>query len=250
MALDAKYITILADATKCYYNDSELRELCGAFDVELPYHQFGTMPHVAWARALIRNLEHGNNRRFLVVLVGSLVSRAREGVARTDWVKRQHHQSMLDLLTPLEGELQEGGLPNEISVPESKPFTAKSEAREFIGQAETEVTIVDNWVGAGTLDCFRDVAQPVKLLTGQHARSLADDFERALHDFRAEGHSIEVRTHPKLHDRYILFNNRCWLFGSSLKDAGKKAFNIIEVIDSKTLIEAEVLKKWNEATIL
>jgi hypothetical protein len=79
---------------------------------------------------------------------------------------------------------------------------------------------------------------------------LADDFERALQDFITEGHSIEVRRHPKLHDRYILFNNRCWLAGSSLKDAGKKAFNVIELVDGKTLIFAEVTKKWEESISL
>jgi len=250
MALETKYITTLADATKFYYDDSELMELCTAFDVDLSYPLHSGVPHVAWARSLIQNAEHGNNRRFLRALVASLVSRAREGVARTGYEKRQHHQSMVDLLVPLEAELQEGGLPSELSVPENNPFTAKSESREFLGQAETEVTIVDNWVGIGTLDCLRDVNQTVRVLTGQHVSSLADGFERALQEFKSEGHSIEVRRHPKLHDRYILFNNRCWLAGSSLKDAGKKAFNIIEVVDSKALIQAEVTKKWEESTPL
>jgi hypothetical protein len=251
MALDSKYITILADATKFYYKNSELSNLYKAFEINLPVYPFyPVLQHVPWARSLIQNVEQGNNRRFLLALVSSLISRARERVADTSWGKREHHQSMLDLLTPLQSELQEGGLPSEITVSEGKPFTAKSEAREFLGQAETEVTIVDNWVGAGTLDCLRDIKQQVKLLTGQHAGSLADGFERILQDFRAEGHSIEVRRHPRLHDRYILFNNRCWLAGSSLKDAGKKEFNIIEIIDSKTPIEDEVLRKWNEAILL
>lgn len=250
MALDTKYITTLADAAKFYYEDSELMELCAAFDVDLSYPSYSGVPHVAWARSIIENIEHGNNRRFLRTLVASVLSRARGGVARTGYEKREHHQSMVDLLSPLEAELQEGGLPSELSVPENSPFTAKSESREFLGKAETEVTVVDNWVGIGTLDCLRDVNQHVRVLTGQHTTCVADGFERALQDFKAEGHLIEVRRHPKLHDRYILFNDRCWLAGSSLKDAGKKAFNIIEVVDSKSLIQAEVIKKWDESTPL
>lgn len=251
MGLDAKYITILADGTKSYYNDSELMELSTGFNIDFSYDLYAGVAHVAWARSLIRNIEHSNNRRFLLTLASSLVSRAREGVAhaRGD-EKRQHHQSMVDLLVALESELQVGGLPGELSVPENNPFTAKSESREFLGQAETEVIVVDNWVGISTLDCLRDVTQSIRLLTGQHASSVADGFERALQDFKTEGHSIEVRRHSKLHDRYLLFNNRCWLAGSSLKDAGKKAFNIIEFVDSKTLIQAEVMKKWEEATPL
>lgn len=250
MALDTKYIATLADATKFYYNDSELMELCTAFDVDLSYHMLSGVPHVAWVRSLIQNIEHGNNRRFLRALVVSLLSRAQEGVARAGNEKRNYHQSMVDLIAPLEIELQEGGLPSELSVPENNPLTAKSESRAFLGKAETEVTVVDNWVGINTLDCLRDVKQHIRILTGQHSNSLADDFERALQDFKTEGHSIEVRRHPKLHDRYILFNNRCWLAGSSLKDAGKKAFNVIELVDSKTLIYAEVIKKWEESILL
>jgi hypothetical protein len=247
MALDTKYIATLADATKFYYNDSELMELCTAFDVGLSYHLLSGVPHVAWVRSLFENIEQGNNRRFLRALVVSLLSRAREGMARTGYEKRNHHQSMIDLLAPLEVELQQGGLPYELCVPENNPFTAKSESREFLGKAATEIIVVDNWVGINTLDCLRDVNQHIKILTGQHSNSLDDDFLRALKDFRAEGHWIEVRRHPKLHDRYILFNNRCWLAGSSLKDAGKKAFNVIELVDSKTLIYAEVTKKWEDS---
>lgn len=247
MALDTKYIAILADATKFYYNDSELMELCTAFDVDLSYHLLSGVPHVAWVRSLFQKIEHGNNRRFLRALVVSLISRAREGVARTGFEKRNHHQSMVDLIAPLEVELQEGGLPCELCVPENNPFTAKSESRAFLGKAETEVTVVDNWVGINTLDCLRDVNQHIRILTGQHSNSLDDDFTSTLQDFKTEGHLIEVRRHPKLHDRYILFNNRCWLAGSSLKDAGKKAFNVIELVDIKTLIYAEVTKKWEES---
>jgi hypothetical protein len=251
MSIDVKYIAILADAAKSYYTDPELLELATGFDLDFSYDLYTGVQHVAWARSLIQNVEHGNNRRFLIALVTSLLSRAREGVAHARWdEKRQHHQSMVDLLTPLESELEAGGLPSELTVPESNPFTAKSECRELLGQAETEVTIVDNWVGIGTLDCLRDIAQHTRLLTGQHPSSVGTGFERALQDFKSEGYSVEVRRHPKLHDRYILFNDRCWLAGSSLKDAGKKALNIIEIVDSKSLIQAEVTKKWEESTPL
>ena len=73
-------------------------------------------------------------------------------------------------------------------------------------------------------------------------------FDRGLKDLLAEGHQIEVRQHRKLHDRYILFNDRCWLVGSSLKDAGKKIFNVIECVDIKSAIVDEVERKWSEAT--
>jgi hypothetical protein len=251
MGIDAKHITTLADATKFYYEASELLELHAGFSLNFSYDLYTGVQYVAWARSLIQNVDQGNNRRFLLALVASLISRARKGAAhaRGDDA-HQHHQSMVELLTSLEIDLQAGGLPSELSVPEGNPFTAKSEVREFLGQAETEVYIVDNWVGVGTLDSLRDVKYSVTVLTGKSVTPSGGDFERALQDFRAEGRSIEIRIHPKLHDRYVLFNDRCWLAGSSLKDAGKKAFNIIEVVDSKALIRAEVEKKWQESTPL
>ncbi len=74
-------------------------------------------------------------------------------------------------------------------------------------------------------------------------------FSRALVTFRTEGFSVEVRRHPRLHDRYVLFNDRSWLVGSSLKDAGKKQLNIIECVDTKAAIVDEVERKWSEAEV-
>ncbi len=152
-------------------------------------------------------------------------------------------------ISRLAGALPSTGLPEEISVPENQPFTAKSQVRELLCTAETPVTVVDAYVGAGTLDCMRDVKHPIRLLTGDKAQSIETGFERALSDFIAEGRSIEVRQHSKLHDRYITFNDRCWLVGSSLKDAGKKSFNLIEFVDGKVPILAEIESKWGSARV-
>ncbi|HKQ08157.1 MAG TPA: hypothetical protein VJ464_23730 [Blastocatellia bacterium] len=143
--------------------------------------------------------------------------------------------------------MDEPGLPEEIAVPEDRPFSAKSQVREFLAAAETSITIVDAYVGLGTLDCLRDVIYPIRLLTGQKPQSVENGFDRALKQFASEGYAIEVRQHPKLHDRYISFNERCWLVGSSLKDAGKKAFNVIEFVDGKEAIASEIETKWQNA---
>jgi hypothetical protein len=115
-------------------------------------------------------------------------------------------------------------LAEQISVEEQKPFTAKSEAHEFIGKAETSVTIVENCIGIGTLDCLRDLGKSVPILTGSRKQNLENNFSKPLTEFVAEGYEIEIRRHPKSHDRYIIFKDRCWMVGSSLKDAGKKIF--------------------------
>lgn len=246
MSFDSKYITVLTDGIQAYYGEDELYQLCEEFGVEVVYDHLTNKPaYMCLARTVISKVEHGNNRRFLESILSSLVSRALKGVAQTDWERRTHHQNMLRLLEGLEGELHKAGVPNEISVPETQPFTAKSEARQFLALAETEITVVDNWVGPSTLDCLADVCQPIRLLT----HNLAQGFDRVLNDFRVEGKTIEIRLHLKLHDRYILFNDRCWLLGSSLKDAGKKVFNIIEAVDIKSSISTDVETKWRDAKI-
>lgn len=250
--MDVKSIPTLADALKEYYDISELVKLCVSFDLKSDDLGFGfndsRSAYLKFARTLITQIRHGNNRRFLEALVPGLTSRCRERIAHTQWERQEYHQQMLARLMPFVSELEEEeGVPAEITVPEEHPFTAKSKAREFMGNAETEVTVVDNYVGVATLDCLRDIQHPIKILTGARDNSIEADFQRALVDFRSEGYQIEVRRHRKLHDRYILFNDKCWLVGSSLKDAGKKTFSAIEMIDSKPVIVAEIQKKWDEA---
>ena len=245
--MDIKYIPILVDSIKEYYEDNELIELCDLFDVECEYDDM-KIAYMGFARRLLTQIEHNNHRRFLEALVPSLLSRSQQGAAHSKWDRQEYHRKMIQRLELLDASLKEGKIPGEVSIQEDHPFTAKSEVRKLLSAAETPVTIVDNYVGIGTLDCLRDVQQPIRLLTGQRSNSIAADFDRGLKELLAEGNQIEVRQHRKLHDRYILFNNRCWLVGSSLKDAGKKIFNIIEFVDIKAAIVDEVEMKWSEAT--
>jgi len=244
--MDIKWVPILSDAIKAYYSDGELIELCDLFDVELEFED-NRPAHMRLARQLVTQKEHGNHGRLLEALVASLLNQACKGSAYSKFERKDYHQDMVNQLADLEKALGEGKIPTEISVPEAHPFKAKSETREFLSKAETTVTIVDNYVGLGTLDCLRDIQQPIKLLTGEHINSIEKGFDRAFKEFQAEEYLIELRLHHKLHDRYILFNSRCWLVGSTLKDAGKKILNMIECIDIKAAIVGDIEKKWKEA---
>ncbi len=66
---------------------------------------------------------------------------------------------------------------------------------------------------------------------------------------KAEGFQVEVRQNAKLHDRHIIFNDRCWLVGSSLKDAGKKAFHTTEITDTKAEVIAALEAKWQASSV-
>jgi hypothetical protein len=247
MPLDAKYITILADATKFYYNDSELMELCTAFEVDLSYHLLSGIPYLAWSRSILQNIDQGNNRRFLRALVTSIISRAREGASRNGSSKQTHHQMMLELINPLDDELKQGGIPGQVSHPIISPSTSWEEAQKFLGEAETEILVVDDRLGINTLECLKKFRHHIRILTSSLVNSVEDDFKNAMQEFRATGHILSVRSHPKIHDRYFLFNNRCWLSGSSLSEVGMKGFNVLEIVDFKKQIYLETTNKWEEA---
>jgi hypothetical protein len=247
--MKAEAIPILSDGLRIYLDPTEVSELCAAFDIELP-SLFQDSSYLIFARHLVEKAEHGNTRRFLAAVIPQLVNRCEERIARTKFEGRDFHQGMLPRLESLAGMLGEPGIPEEITVAEGRPFSAKSEAREFLAAAESAVMIIDPYIGIGTLDCLRDVRHPLRVLTGEKPNSIEQGFEQAVKDFRSEGHSIEIRQHPKLHDRYLIFNDRCWLVGSSLKDAGKKTFSIIEMVDGRATILSEVEKKWAEARSL
>lgn len=245
--MDTKYIPILTDALKSYYKVDEIVEMCKLIDVDVELDETD-LSLMKFAEQLIIKIEHDNNRRYIEAIVPSLLSRAQRGASESKWNKQEFHQTMVSNLNKIAADLGEAKIPEEVSVSENKPFTAKSEIRELLSAAETEVTIVDNYIGLGTLDCLRDVEHLIRVLTGEHSSSIANDFDRGLKDFISEGYKIEVRRHPKLHDRFILFNDRCWLVGSSLKDAGKKILNIIECVDVKDSIYADMERKWKEAS--
>ncbi len=245
--MDDKYIPILTDAIKTYYSIEEIFELCKLFDTKSELD--GTeLSVLKFSEQLITKIEHDNNRRFLEALVPSLLSRAQKGAAETTWDKQKFHRTMVTNLEDLSPQMGESKLPEELSVSEGNEFTAKSKVRELLGSAETEITIVDNYVGLSTLDCLRDTKYPVRILTGQRSESIESGFHRGIKDFISEGYKVEIRQHSKLHDRFILFNDKCWIVGSSLKHAGRKRLNIIECVDSKDSIIAEVDHKWREAT--
>lgn len=240
------HILTLSDALKIYYLQDELSKMADYFKVDLEWDHRG-INHLSLAESLLTKPEVGRNKEFLGAILSSLENRVDQSIADTDWERRSSHQSMWGRVKPLIEVLKSGAVPTEVTVKPNNPFTAKAEVRELIVAATSPIIVVDNYVGLGTLDSLRTAPQPIRLLTGTNAASTEKDFARHLKEFASEGRAIEVRRHPKLHDRYIIFNNRCWILGSSIKDSGKKMFSMIELADSSDTIIKDVEHKWSEA---
>jgi hypothetical protein len=216
------------------------------FDVKLETLDEWEPKWLSIARELITKLEHGNSRRMLDSLLDFADSRNTDGIAHTSFERRDFHYSMAPVIREAQKLLEASAAPSEITVAAGNVFSAKSKVRWLLETATGEVLIVDPYIGVGTLDCLRSLTVPVRLLTGMHQNSVEPDFDRAIAAFTAEGHQLQVRCAQYLHDRH-LFNDRCWLVGGSLKDAGKKPFHCIEIVD-KAAVVADVEAKWQAGT--
>lgn len=243
-------VPILAELLQEYYEPGELRDVAQLFGIEFPelWSSSTKQEWLALARQLVENLEQGNHRLLLQTLLEQLEVKNVTAIGNTDWERRTAHERLRPKIAELRAEFDQASAPAEIVVPEGSPFSAKSQIRELLATASTTVLIVDPYVGVGTLDCLRSVSTPIQLLTGGLPTSIESGFDSALADFKKEGFQIEVRRVPMLHDRHLAFNDRCWLVGSSLKDAGKKALHCMEIVDLKVPVVQALETKWSVAT--
>jgi hypothetical protein len=245
--VEPEHVILLAETLEVYYPE-DLAQIADIVGFTLPCRDSGVVDYMALAKTLLLNPELGRNKDFLAALVSSLESRNDRAIASTDWERRDYHYGMRPRIQSFLQAMGVGATPTEVTVKSNSPFTAKAEVRDVLSTATTPVMVVDNYIGILTLDCVRVVSHPLRILTGAREEAIEKGFDRALKEFRAEGREIEVRRHPKLHDRYIILNDRCWLIGSSLKDAGKKMFSMIEAADTRETIIKDVEQKWQEAT--
>jgi hypothetical protein len=246
-------IPTLADLLEYYYQFDDLMALAALFDVKFnEVHVFRTGGVVCWiemARQMVERLDHGNHRGLMEAVLEQLDSRNVNGLAHRHGDGRAAHENYRSKIARLNQDFASGaGIPHEVATPGDRPYTAKAEVREFVARADTEILLVDPYIGVGTLDCLRSTYAPIRLLTGTRPNSIEDGFPKPLEAFRAEGHRITIRQHDRLHDRHFVFNDRCWLVGSSLRDAGKKAFHVMEIVDSKAEITTAIEAKWTEGT--
>ena len=137
--------------------EAEAHALASLSDVDWP----DGVPIADFVKDLLSNLDHGNNRSLAVALAEALVIRAEGAAAHTKYEMRQYNERMTSALAELKSALETEGVPEQMNVPGGRPFEAKSEARAFLAQAQTDILVVDNYIGAGTLDCLLDARQPI-----------------------------------------------------------------------------------------
>lgn len=248
--MDPENVKNLADALKDYFSQYELEDLCRRFGVVLNYS--GTSPNLRrLAGDILSKPQADQNRQFLHTLISELLERCQEQIQNTTREDNLYHKQMILQLNQLKQSLSpdKAGAPVPESLPESGA-SIRSNLAEFFGRADTAVTVVDADSAAGTLDCLQKVAHPIRLLTKEPSGGFDQNFIRVLKTLNERGKTIEMRLHPDIHDRVILFDHRCWLAGGPLKDAANASFTLIEVIDNRDAISDRVENMWLAAELL
>lgn len=132
----------------------------------------------------------------------------------------------------------------EIVTSEGKPYDAFKIIESILLSAKRRIYIIDPHVDHSLftlyLDCV-DKNVEIKILT----RNMYDKFEAVAQKFKTQRGNLEIRLY-NIHDRQILVDDRAWLVGQSLKDAGQKPLNIIEYTDP-TPVETIFVELWSKA---
>jgi len=129
-------------------------------------------------------------------------------------------------------------------------FSAIKLFEEFlIGQLDNvDVLLCDSYISHISLFPFsrlKGKIKSLKILTS-NIRD-ATQFEVYRKKMAKEfGVPIEVKINKKIHDRFIIFGNKCWSLGCSIKDLGNKDTTIREISEVVSSMKELFNERWAE----
>lgn len=160
-------------------------------------------------------------------------------------------QSLLVLLHQAENDvrLRTTG-PLSVGVQSGRVFEYFDELRKVIESARSDLLFVDPYLDAE----FASKYLP-QVATGTRVRLLARErlavLKPAVATWIAQsGASIEIRSAPGFHDRYVFVDgNACYQSGASFKDGAKKAPTVLsQITDAFDAVRSTYEQLWNQAT--
>lgn len=111
-----------------------------------------------------------------------------------------------------------------------------------------EVLLCDPYISYSTLQPFSVLSGQtfsMKILTSNIEES--DKFEEYKKKFdRQYKISVEVKTSFKIHDRYLIYENKCWSIGTSINSLGNKDIIIKDISEITDSLKALFNERWNE----
>ncbi len=119
-------------------------------------------------------------------------------------------------LPPVEGIFYDGQI-----------FDAYAHIISLIKQAKISIVLIDNYIDVDTLTMLSNRATNVSatIYTRQLSQQLQLDIQRHNQQYPP----IAVNLCQRNHDRFLIIDDVVYLFGASLKDAGKKLFAYIKM---------------------
>ena len=109
-------------------------------------------------------------------------------------------------------------------------FDAYVQIVNLIKQAKHSIVLIDNYIDETTLTMLskRDTSVSATIYTRQLSNQQQLDIERHNQQYPP----ITVNLCQRNHDRFLIIDDVVYLFGASLKDAGKKLFAYIKMKDT------------------
>ena len=160
-----------------------------------------------WAnRVLIKYLLNGYsvNRRF-----ETIEQRLTAAEEKIDFFVRSS-------LPPVEGIFYDGQI-----------FDAYAQIISLIKQAKQSIILIDNYINVDTLTMLSNRSSDVTSTI--YTRQLNQQQQLDLQRHNQQYPPIDIHTTQRNHDRFLIIDDVVYLFGASLKDAGKKLFAYIKM---------------------
>ena len=122
-------------------------------------------------------------------------------------------------LPPVEGIFYDGQI-----------FDAYVQIANLIKQAKQSIILIDNYIDESTLTLLskRDANVSATIYTHQHVQNM-HTLQLDIQRHNQQYPPITVNYCQRNHDRFLIIDDVVYLFGASLKDAGKKLFAYIKM---------------------
>ena len=119
-------------------------------------------------------------------------------------------------LPPVEGIFYDGQI-----------FDAYVQIVNLIKQAKHSIILIDNYINVDTLTMLSNRSSGVTATI--YTRQLNQQQQLDLQRHNQQYPPIDIHTTQRNHDRFLIIDDVVYLFGASLKDAGKKLFAYIKM---------------------
>ena len=119
-------------------------------------------------------------------------------------------------LPPVEGIFYDGQI-----------FDAYAQIINLIKQAKHSIILIDNYINVDTLTMLSNRSSGVTATI--YTRQLNQQQQLDLQRHNQQYPPIDIHTTQRNHDRFLVIDDVVYLFGASLKDAGKKLFAYIKM---------------------